>query len=337
MPNNEAPRNNRAHAMICGENKVLEITNPLVPAVAVVVMTRLGGKDKGRSAVQYTEIPPSFGLEKFVKCFWSAELTAPNGIEVTKTILPDGTMELLTIDGDVTVECSNPKRSMRRYGTFVVGQLRRPISLKHRGKISITGVRFQPAGASAFLSIPMHHLVDTIVPIGELNTGRLELHLRACPHGERKIKVLESWLHDRLSHRFDDGITAPAVASILNRRGCGLVNDVAGEIGITARHLERRFHDTVGLSPKLLSRIVRFSNAFEQIKTARRVRWPEIAFDSGFCDQAHFIREFRHFSGQVPSSVSAASIDAYWCANPASPKNSSVMSGLFNIPSARCA
>jgi len=224
-------------------------------------------------------------------------------------------MELLSIRGDVSIERSDAAASIRPDRPLFVGQLRRLIRLRQRGRISIAGVRFYPSGASAFFGIPMHRLTDAVVPVSELGSGRLEHHLGKCADAPQSMHVLRSWLHDRLTHRPADGITDPAVTSILNLGGRTSVDEVAGQIGVTPRHLERRFRETVGLPPKLLARIVRFSRAFERVKADSRICWSQMALDSGFCDQAHFIREFRHFSGRAPSAVRADATGEYWCAS----------------------
>ena len=63
--------------------------------------------------------------------------------------------------------------------------------------------------------------------------------------------------------------------------------------------LERRFLWEVGLTPKRLSRIVRFQRAIDLLRTTDE-RWAAVALDCGYYDQAHLNREFRDFAGQSP-------------------------------------
>lgn len=75
-------------------------------------------------------------------------------------------------------------------------------------------------------------------------------------------------------------------------------------LSISRRQLERIFKSGYGTSPKTFQRIIRFRNAYEafyQISTAPD--WQDISHYYGYSDQAHFIREFKEFAAEVPSSV----------------------------------
>ena len=69
------------------------------------------------------------------------------------------------------------------------------------------------------------------------------------------------------------------------------------------RHLERRFLDVVGISPKRLSRITRFQAALQALQTAGQDgTGAATAAAFGYADQPHFIREFRELAGCTPSA-----------------------------------
>ena len=47
-------------------------------------------------------------------------------------------------------------------------------------------------------------------------------------------------------------------------------------------------------------KIIRFQKAILEIEKAVPVHWSEIALQNGYYDQAHFIHEFRTYSGFTP-------------------------------------
>jgi transcriptional regulator GlxA family with amidase domain len=88
--------------------------------------------------------------------------------------------------------------------------------------------------------------------------------------------------------------------SIVDQAGQVRIDDLAFQAGLSARQLRRLFLDQIGLSPKHFCRVIRFRNSLSRLRQAGRADWAQVAIDSGYYDQAHFINEFRGFSGYTP-------------------------------------
>jgi hypothetical protein len=88
-----------------------------------------------------------------------------------------------------------------------------------------------------------------------------------------------------------------------------LWRDLSSQHPIPAAQSARRFievfTDEVGLTPKLFCRVQRFQETVRRIGMGRRVDWAGMALDCGYFDQAHFIHDFRAFSGLSPSAYAA--------------------------------
>jgi AraC-like DNA-binding protein len=76
---------------------------------------------------------------------------------------------------------------------------------------------------------------------------------------------------------------------------------VAAVVGLSERRFIQIFRDQVGLTPKRFQRLRRFYSALDLIASVQSVDWPDIALACGYYDQAHFIHEFREFSGLSPT------------------------------------
>ena len=90
---------------------------------------------------------------------------------------------------------------------------------------------------------------------------------------------------------------------------------------MTPRHLERRFNDKVGVSPKRLARITRFQRAlrlFERLDSPQR--GTHTAAACGYADQAHFIRDFWEFAGCAPGAhlLRRAELNGFFSSRPVS-------------------
>ena len=71
-------------------------------------------------------------------------------------------------------------------------------------------------------------------------------------------------------------------------------------IGYSQKHFTEMFRKSVGVNPKSYLKIMRFQKAVRTIDGSIDIDWGRIAHECGFYDQAHFINDFKHFSGFTP-------------------------------------
>ena len=83
------------------------------------------------------------------------------------------------------------------------------------------------------------------------------------------------------------------------------IENVASRYGITSRYLQKLFLQYTGLTPKLYTKINRFQNSLRLV-TQNNNSLTSIAYDCGYFDQSHFIREFKSFTGLTPSDYTSA-------------------------------
>jgi methylphosphotriester-DNA--protein-cysteine methyltransferase len=100
----------------------------------------------------------------------------------------------------------------------------------------------------------------------------------------------------------DEALAERAVALFRRARGGIGVRNAAAALGVGERRLERAFDRSVGLSPKVLARVLRFRQAVRGLDKAAGglVSWAGFAALAGYADQAHFIRDFRALAGLTP-------------------------------------
>lgn len=81
------------------------------------------------------------------------------------------------------------------------------------------------------------------------------------------------------------------------------VNTVADELGLSERQLRRVFHEVLGVSPKVFSKLQRFQRALNAAHSQRQANWASVAVAAGYYDQAHLIAEFRAITGATPRAL----------------------------------
>jgi AraC-like DNA-binding protein len=128
----------------------------------------------------------------------------------------------------------------------------------------------------------------------------------AGPAGPRKAeRILATRLAGaEAGSRNDEALAERAVTLFRRARGGIGVRQAAAALGVGERRLQRAFDRSVGLSPKVLARVLRFRRAVRQLDGAASSpgSWAGLAALAGYADQSHFIREFRALAGLTPAA-----------------------------------
>lgn len=167
----------------------------------------------------------------------------------------------------------------------------------------VIGVHFKPGGAWPFLGVPAYELKNLHVNASDL-WGRLAKEIRedllSAPTIVEKLDVLERFLWEKL---LQGGTNHPAINFALRelRKPDSRVGDITNSLGMSQRHFIELFNHQVGLTPKRYARIMRFQQTLQKIcSSPLEPDWSQIALECGYFDQAHFIKDFRSFSGINP-------------------------------------
>jgi AraC-like DNA-binding protein len=219
-------------------------------------------------------------------------------------VLPDGCLEWIFHLGAPFQRATLSGKWEDQPRSFVVGQLTRFLLLQPTGNIQIMGVRFKPGGAYRLLPCPLNLLTNDNIATAEIwgreGTWLEESVLEASSNTKRR-QVVEKFLLNRLTRTAALPRLEAAIEEVIRSRGQTRIHNLASQIGLSSRQLEREFLTGVGFSPKALARIMRFQNLLRLVGEGTLRQWACLALEGGYADQAHMVREFREFAGQTPS------------------------------------
>lgn len=233
----------------------------------------------------YREQPPTAALARWVECAWFLEsATAVTGHRVP----PDGCLDIVYD---------------RRHGLRAIGAMTAEQRFDFPEAACLAGIRFRPGVARVFLGVPPAELTDGSAPLEDLWPRR------ACEL-ERRLDDAKS-IQDAmriLLGNFPRPAAAPnpvqqAIEALTASNGSANMESAACQANLSPRQFRRRCLEESGLAPKQLARVLRFRHACQIARTARRRNWAIVALDAGYCDQSHFVREFREFTGRTPMTV----------------------------------
>jgi len=194
-------------------------------------------------------------------------------------------------------------------GASVHGLLSRRARHTLTGAGLTVGTMFRPAGFARLSALPMTSLTDRGVPLPEAlgpDGASLELEVERAGDVEAMIVAVERFLRARLPAPDPAAdLVDHVVAAMLDVPAGTRVRDVASIHDVSPRALQRLFRRYLGVGPKWVLQRYRLHEAAERI-AAGNCRWSDVAFDLGYADQAHFIRDFRVFVGHTPGAYAAA-------------------------------
>lgn len=172
------------------------------------------------------------------------------------------------------------------------------------GNIDLMGIRFYEGAAFPFLGIPLVELQNEINLLDALDRpSLLQLHgrLQETASLRARICLLENWLFSRLKPGREQNVLIPAsLQRLKTSNGLYSIPELARELSISQRQMERIYQTQVGMTPKQYAQLMRVDAARLALKQTDGRSSAEVAANFGFYDQSHFIREFSAVIGISP-------------------------------------
>jgi AraC-like DNA-binding protein len=200
----------------------------------------------------------------------------------------------------------------------VAGPQTLPSITKNIGECHGLMVLFFPDAFHALTGIDVASLVDSFAPIADLldtSWQRMANDVLTAIDDDSRIQILETFLLVRWEvcrdqtpkpvPRHHDWVIDMATRAALSG------------VGKSTRQLERRVKRWSGQSLQRLRGLARAETAFFEVRNALEtdmLTWAEVAFNTGFSDQAHMCREVRRITGYSPEEFkqAMATEESFW-------------------------
>lgn len=250
---------------------------------------------------------PAFPLNQFIEAFIYFER-----IEHEHTVdrfLPNGDTEIL-IDFHDTPQFIYHNDSLKEIQAcnhvWASGVRTEPITIPSGSNAAMMVISFKKGMSYPFFPFPMNEISGCVVD-ADLVWGSDFANLRERLLEIKDIGLRFETVEDFLLTQFHSTlIVNPCVAFALDQmihRPDGLnIGRMNQKIGYSQKHFIGMFKKQVGITPKAYLKIMRFQKAVSQIETVSDPDWISLSQDCGFYDQAHFINDFRLFSGFTPEA-----------------------------------
>lgn len=253
----------------------------------------------------YTTAQPSPELAQYVRFFWMYEHAPSDGSLFVHRAMADGCAEMifhyhnsfdeLTTNGINTsplAHLQGQSNRVRRFSTSdsfgIFGVYLYPFALPVLFPVSGSEICNQHCEFDALTGINGADLTEQVMLAGSF---------------EARIAVVSRFLKQRLKQinqsKFNP-VALHAIRDLLEPGKYGSIKSIAEKYNLSERKFERITKEYTGFSPVKLFRIARFQKAAASFGQVKLRTLTQLALDCGYYDQAHFIHEFRIFSGYSP-------------------------------------
>ncbi len=252
-------------------------------------------------ALTYTEYSPPAALAALVETYWVLDGEAESLF--SHRVMPDGCV-------DIIFDFLGENYNRGRYAGIpeLVGTMTSYFDLDYTSNVMLKiGIRFNPVAITAFTKVPVNELTNNIMLLSMIES------LFDESFHERMNELVT--IPDRLAHISNYLISllprllAPeerivhAVNIIRNTGGQITVARLSDEICLCSRQFERRFKQSVGISPKAFIKVERFRQAQRYLKSHSGESMYSAALNCGYYDDSHLFKEFKLLGGILPTDI----------------------------------
>lgn len=249
--------------------------------------------------MRFDKILPTEALKPYIKHFVISES------EVTSTykVFPSTGMvigfqyrgRLATLNGDA-------EHSLATAG--ISGVADSYTVFRNSPQIGTILVYFTETGFARFSAHPAHELFNQSLSLDFVfdkpSVAETEDRLSQATTDQQRIRLTERFLLANLKAIETDRLVVEAVKLIYQSKGTIRIRELNDRLSISQSPFEKRFRKLVGTTPKKFASIVRFNTVLNELEASKSLA--DICYENNFFDQAHFIKDFKIYTGDTPEN-----------------------------------
>ncbi len=240
---------------------------------------------------------PTDKLKDYIKYYVVSE----NAVESEYKVFPSSGLVIgFQYKGQLATFKDNTENKLTSAG--ITGNTDSYKIFKNSADIGTILVYFTEIGFTHFASHPANELFNLSLSLDDIfdknAISEVEEKLITTTTDQQRIKIVEQFLVSQLKDIQVDKLIVEAVKLIYQSKGTIRIKELNEKLFISQSPFEKRFRKVVGTTPKKFASIIRFNSVLDNLNETKSLI--EICYENNFFDQAHFIKDFKHFTGQTP-------------------------------------
>lgn len=246
---------------------------------------------------------PSSILSQYIKYYWVLEANSNEG-EICERVIPTENIELM-------FHYQNP--FLMKHNNILTKQPQSLISginnsykdVSTNGCSGVIAVSFYPLGACNFFDFPLIEIENNVINLDDIYKEKvcsIEEQILSAKTLQQRINIIEKYLLKKLKpvHHSDTTLIDKSLSLINQSKGQISAVNVSEKLSISTKKMERKFSTLIGKTPKQYIKIIRLHEVIKSLSNSRSKYFTELAYENGYFDQAHFIKDFKDLSGYTP-------------------------------------
>jgi AraC-like DNA-binding protein len=260
--------------------------------------------------MNHAYLRPRPPLDAFVHFFWATDRYV--AATPRERVLPDGSLAIVVHlgSGPMRVSVGDRTEPASVGGAALCGARTSPLLLDTSALGPTVGIHFRAGGVRPFFDVQAEELAERVTPLDALWGGavqRLREQLTDVHEHLQRAQIMERFLLQQLRRPLNHRHALRASLTAFEEPDLPSVAEVNRRTGLSPKRLLALFREEIGLCPKSYWRVRRFRAALHDLERGV-LRGAPLAAHHGYCDQAHFLREFRSLAGSSPREYLSARV-----------------------------
>jgi len=173
-------------------------------------------------------------------------------------------------------------------------------SIRLEGKTDVFIVTCKPTVLSRFLDLNMVAGNRAYIPLSDQLFGPVWEMMSKCCSTAGKIDIFTGFIINLQQEPYVPDDTDAMYERIISSNFSTPLKEVLMDFNVSERTVQRKFRQRLGITPKMLSRIVKINYLWNKTGVSENIDYQDLVFMGNYFDQTHFIKDFKAITGETP-------------------------------------